>query len=100
MTSFVRRDRASERAQEGSRRGGKERGGGNQPGGRLRRAVLAQRRAQRSRWLLIWIFDAARETALHRDSESRFSLCLTFSPLLIFLSFFCNGNISALFRFV
>lgn len=42
-TSFVRRDRGREAAEEG----------GNQPGGRLRKAVLAQRRALRSRWALI-----------------------------------------------
>lgn len=42
------------RALCGEIEGGKpRREGGNQPGGRLRKAVLAQRRALRSRWALI-----------------------------------------------
>lgn len=80
MTSFVRRDGESERAQEGSRGRGREGGGGNQPGGRLRRAVLAQRRAQRSRWLLIWIVDAALRLCRTEIRQTFFSV-LNFSSL-------------------
>jgi len=43
---------------------GKREEGGEPAWWEIKKAVLAQR----SRWLLIWIFEAARETALHRDS--------------------------------